>query len=313
MLVFSLMLSDVDGKTYEYGMLRALGFKKPYLVAMITIKSFSFSLPGCFGGVCAAYVLNVAIREAIFEQAQNSMGYSLTPLALILGVAFGLLMPFLANYLPIKAALGQNLRNSLDLNRRSEDQFGVKVQKLVDIGMSANQLMMSFTLVTLGFTVFYCVPLAFINKRITIFFMILNLLLVLIVIGLTFLCTLFFSMMEKLLLWLTLHTCCRRDKSIFMVIVKNLESHSKLNNKTSIMFTLATAFLIFSASSFELLSTILLKATEQRVGADIFGGASDKFYLDEIPIRDFLLEQMALEHKPVVDFCFSSAPLSKIM
>lgn len=26
MLVFSLMLSDVDGKTYEYGMLRALGF-----------------------------------------------------------------------------------------------------------------------------------------------------------------------------------------------------------------------------------------------------------------------------------------------
>ena len=40
MLVFSLMLSDVDGKTYEYGMLRALGFKKPYLMAMITINSF---------------------------------------------------------------------------------------------------------------------------------------------------------------------------------------------------------------------------------------------------------------------------------
>ena len=27
MLLYSLMLSDVDSKTYEYGMLRALGFK----------------------------------------------------------------------------------------------------------------------------------------------------------------------------------------------------------------------------------------------------------------------------------------------
>ena len=106
MLVFSLMLSDVDGKTYEYGMLRALGFKKPYLVTMITLNSFSFSIPGCLGGVCAAFVLNVALREAIFEEAKNTMGYSLTLIALIMGVAFGLLMPFLANYLPIKVALG---------------------------------------------------------------------------------------------------------------------------------------------------------------------------------------------------------------
>lgn len=62
MLVFSLMLSDVDGKTYEYGMLRALGFKKGYLVAMITISSFSFSIPGCLGGICVAFVINVGLR-----------------------------------------------------------------------------------------------------------------------------------------------------------------------------------------------------------------------------------------------------------
>ena len=34
-LLYSLMLSDVDSKTYEYGMLRALGFKKNMLVGMI--------------------------------------------------------------------------------------------------------------------------------------------------------------------------------------------------------------------------------------------------------------------------------------
>ena len=66
MLVFSLMLSDVDAKTYEYGMLRALGFKKPYLTTMITISSFMFSVPGCIGGILTAIVLNVGLRQVIF-------------------------------------------------------------------------------------------------------------------------------------------------------------------------------------------------------------------------------------------------------
>ena len=110
MLVYSLMLSDVDGKTYEYGMLRALGFKKPYLVTMISISSFSFSIPGMLGGVACAFILNVMLRQMIFIYADNYMGYDLTVSAIVIGVLFGLLMPFLSNYIPIKAALGQNLR-----------------------------------------------------------------------------------------------------------------------------------------------------------------------------------------------------------
>ena len=127
MLVFSLMLSDVDGKTYEYGMLRALGFKKPYLVTMISLSSFSFSIPGMLCGVCVAFIMNVGLREAIFLESSNSMDYALTSSSLALGISFGIIMPFLANYLPIKSALDQNLRTSLDLNKRSEDKFGVKV------------------------------------------------------------------------------------------------------------------------------------------------------------------------------------------
>ena len=62
MLLYSLMLSDVDSKTYEYGMLRALGFRKRMLVGMIIEKSFSFSLPGIFLGVIIAWIFNVLLR-----------------------------------------------------------------------------------------------------------------------------------------------------------------------------------------------------------------------------------------------------------
>ena len=65
-LVYSLMLSDVDGKTYEYGMLRTLGFRKPYLVTMISISSFSFSIPGLASGICVAAIMNIGLRESLF-------------------------------------------------------------------------------------------------------------------------------------------------------------------------------------------------------------------------------------------------------
>ena len=79
------------------------------------------------GGVLVAFALNTGLREGIFILSENYESYELTYWSIVLGVLFGLLMPQLANYLPIKAALGKNLRSSLDLNRRSKEQMGVKV------------------------------------------------------------------------------------------------------------------------------------------------------------------------------------------
>jgi ABC-type antimicrobial peptide transport system permease subunit len=62
MLVLSLMLSDVDGKTYEYGMLRSLGYRKPHLVSMITMQSSMFSIPGMVFGIIVAFIINIGLR-----------------------------------------------------------------------------------------------------------------------------------------------------------------------------------------------------------------------------------------------------------
>ena len=190
------------------------------------------------------------------------MDYSISMWAAITGLVFGLVMPVLANYLPIKAVMGQNLRNSLDLNRRTEDQFGVKMQKLEDVGMSTNQILMSIMLVGIGFSTFYCIPLCFVKGKTTLFFLILQLVLFLIVIGLAFIATLVFSRFEKLILWCGMHSCCRRDKRMYHVVIKNMEAHRKRNLKTSTMFTLALSFLIFSASTFNLMSKIMLDVGE---------------------------------------------------
>ena len=106
MLVISLMLADVDGKTYEYGMLRTLGFMKRHLMGMITVNSFFFSIPGLIIGMLIAFIINLAVREVIFLEAKNTLSYDLTLTAAILGVSAGFFVPLLANYLPIKTAMG---------------------------------------------------------------------------------------------------------------------------------------------------------------------------------------------------------------
>lgn len=129
--------------------------------------------------------------------------------------------------------------------------------------------MMSFMLVGIGFSTFYFIPLSFIKGRQTMFFLILQLVLFLIVIGLAFMATLLFKPLESLILWISMHTCCRKDRRLKQVIEKNMEGHRQRNNKTSTMFTLAVSFLIFSATSFNLMSTILGDVGTQQAGANI--------------------------------------------
>ncbi len=67
-LIYSLMLNDVEERTYEYAMLRALGFNNDNLIIAIFIQTFPFALPGIFIGGISAAILNAVIRYFIFSQ-----------------------------------------------------------------------------------------------------------------------------------------------------------------------------------------------------------------------------------------------------
>ena len=226
MLIYSLMLQDVNSKTYEYGMLRALGFKKLYLVEVISLKSISFSIPGLCLGIIIAVSLNIFLREIIFREALNYLDYELTTTSIVLGISFGLIVPLIANYLPIKESLGANLRNSLDLSRSSAEKgIGIKIQRLEDVGINMNQLGLGVLLVVIGTLTYFGVPLSFLNENFFVGFVILSLILIMVIIGLTFMCTLLFNYLERFILWCFLNTCCRKDKRIHSIITKQMDAH----------------------------------------------------------------------------------------
>jgi ABC-type antimicrobial peptide transport system permease subunit len=66
MLIYSLMISDVDEKTYDMGMLRALGLRTASLMQLVIIQSLLFSIPGVIIGVAISAIANVGLRLFIF-------------------------------------------------------------------------------------------------------------------------------------------------------------------------------------------------------------------------------------------------------
>ena len=95
------MLTDVEGKTYEFGMLRALGFNTNNLITLIFIQAFTFAVPGLLIGLTLAAALNSFCRFGIFNIFQIFSTYGLTYSSLVIGIVMGLVLPLLSNILPV--------------------------------------------------------------------------------------------------------------------------------------------------------------------------------------------------------------------
>lgn len=68
LLIYSLMISDVEEKTYEFGMLRALGSEKNSIILILLFEALVFALPGLSLGLLMAYIANVAVSVIFYDQ-----------------------------------------------------------------------------------------------------------------------------------------------------------------------------------------------------------------------------------------------------
>ena len=100
-LIYSLMLSDVEEKTFEFGMLRALGFNTRNIMITIILQSFTFSVPGLLSELHVAATLNLVARKILYYVVQNESDYNLSPGSLWIGISLGLVLPLVSNIIPI--------------------------------------------------------------------------------------------------------------------------------------------------------------------------------------------------------------------
>lgn len=314
MLIYSLMLADVEEKTYEFGMLRALGLEHQSLLMYLLAYGMSFAVPGVVIGLLVAYFVNNCTAYFIATYTGLDIEFALNPWAAFLGIIVGVIMPLLAIYVPIKRALTQNLRDSLDLYHRIVSGLSIAILKLEKLGLSPPQLVCAVLFVVIGFMTYYIVPLAFMMGKFEIFLYLLNIILILMILGLTFMVQLFQGVLERYAAKL-LVLCSYVDRKVLSIVLKNLEGHRSRNWKTGLMFCIALSFVIFSGASFALQGRVIRDSLKATLGADLYvRSPSDEIWgLKEGEIRNWI-ENVYKPQQPgnINAYSFATPPMKDL-
>lgn len=130
-------------------------------------------------------------------------------------------------------------------------------------------MIVAIMLVLLGGITYYVAPMSWVYGNYSLFFFVINFILILMILGLAFVSILLLPYVQLGFLKLFL-LIMRKDNNLEKVVRKNFESHESRNTKTAMMFTVALSFLIFAGSTFELISNLVVIQVESILGSDVY-------------------------------------------
>jgi ABC-type antimicrobial peptide transport system permease subunit len=135
-LIYSMMLNDVEERTYEFAMLRTLGFKNSSLVTLLIVQACFQSIPATIVGFVLLYIFLQAAQLALYLYMGVTVAVQLNWAIVLLGIVTGVVVPMVSNIYPIKQALGTSLRDALDRFRQGVDEMSVQFIRMENAGTS---------------------------------------------------------------------------------------------------------------------------------------------------------------------------------
>jgi len=291
LLVYSLMSGNVEERTYEFGMMRSLGFKKNNLIMLIIFQGFIFAIPGLILGLMSSYTVNNFIAYLFNDYTALVMPFFLSKFNLIFGIAVGISIPLVSSYFPIKKSLEDNLRETLAIFNKKIGDLVVSIVKLENLGVSPTTLIAAITLIIIGLMTYYFAPLSFLYQNVQLFLFIMIAILIVMLLGLIILTQLLVPYLQKLILHIIMLFSCK-DKKLHLIVVKNLEGHKRRNQQVSIMFMVALGFVIFSGCTLNLIVDFAETLSKGLIGGDfsVYVSTSNaiNITLNEVAIKNYL-------------------------
>eukprot|EP01060_Flectonema_neradi_P040465 TRINITY_DN9224_c0_g2_i1.p1 TRINITY_DN9224_c0_g2~~TRINITY_DN9224_c0_g2_i1.p1 ORF type:complete len:868 (+),score=124.78 TRINITY_DN9224_c0_g2_i1:1008-3611(+) len=311
-LVYSLMMSNADEKTFEYGIFRALGMRKTALINLTTTHAMTFALPGIGIAMCLAFGVHVWIEEAVSDFSGYESDYAdWEVIAIVVPILVGILVPLFASIVPVISAMSTSLRNALDVVHQSSNETNVTIKRLQDYGLEPWQTLLALFMTAAGVIVYYLIPYSFIFDDIPLFFFLLLLILCGMILGLCMIASTLQSPLEHVFLHLLLWN---KDKVLRSLIEKNLNGHRSRSSKVFMMFTISTATVMFAGTVFTLEGNSIKSNVEVFVGSDLQVMAIDfDWPLDTAELNPFLLENKfgTGAYNIVHDYCYTTFPLDE--
>ncbi|GET88693.1 permease-like protein [Leishmania tarentolae] len=286
-LTFTLLQINAEERQLEFAMIRAQGMQRTQIIGILVMQTLVFTVPGTTVGVALACATNTVLEWMLadFTKAPSHLG-NVPIIAVVIGIAIGLLLPLVATYSPVKRALSGNLRDALNVYRQVYNEAHVKAIRLDAMGLRMSQIFFGIFLVFAGFLVYYLMPLSFIFSNMMMFFILLDFVLICMIAGLCMMTYVVQKPAEVLVLYLLLWG---REKRLWMLIQKNLRSHHDRNSKAYLMFLLSVACLVAFGMMFGMMSTVSSQLAKLTAGAPVtVTSAYFQYPLDQAHLDAFM-------------------------
>ena len=283
-LLSSLMVFSIDEKTYEFGMLRALGFRRNNIILMLVMQAGVFAVCGWCFGVLLSWIISTGLQILFYVDIRMLTSIRFDNTAWLVTVIFGFAIPIIVNVYSIRNSLSESLKDSLDLYHRTIGAMNVIFVKLEKLGISNTVFIVSIELTVYGFLFYYVAPYLFFLNRLDLFIYLFNSILFATIISLTVIANIFQEYLELLFMY-TCKMFIGSNKPLITVVKKNLQAHVDSNRKTSMMLSLCVCFIIFSGSGIHTQVSSIVSQIIISNGADIRVAGNP---LDEMKLKGFL-------------------------
>ena len=288
-LIYSLLNTDIQEKSFEFGTLRSLGLDRRGILSLMIVRATIILIPGLIIGNLVSYVMYTMVCFIVHEALHLAGSYSPPFSVFILSVIWSIFLVVLASAAPIMRVLSRSLAQSLNFMQRSINEIVVVIKRLDEIGMSSSQVIGSLMLSVFGFSMYYLAPSAYLTKDFSYFLNTMASLLLLSIFASIVMLGFLQGIMQSGILFV-LQTFWKELRLTAKVIKKNFISHKAQNFRTANMIGVAFGFMIFGIASFDNLGNIFtafLKSYNTGSDLSIISSPKDGFQLPEKALREF--------------------------
>eukprot|EP00759_Apiculatamorpha_spiralis_P001282 PhF_6_TR10442/c0_g1_i4/m.16523 len=313
LVVYILLLTTAEERSYENGMLRAMGLSTSALMQLLVSQGLAFAIPAVAVALLLAYIANAIAEGQLESLTKIPPRYNAVPsYTVILPAVAGIVVPVVSNIVPVRSALSKSLRDSLDRYHTTTNEVSVSIVKLQDLGIAPWQTVLGILLIIGGFMVYYLVPYSFIFDQLFLFFLLMIIILLAMLIGLCMISQALQPYLEKLTLFVLIPPFKKYSPDYVLrhIVQKNLDAHRTRNQLSYLMFTVSVASVVFGGVTFALMDAMIKQNTELFVGSDIMAST----LLKNQPLNRTLLgkELEALKSTgQVEEYAFLTFPLNQ--
>ncbi|ORC89270.1 putative permease-like protein [Trypanosoma theileri] len=304
-LFFMLLRTNADERQFEFALMRAQGMGKSQVMAVILSQTVAFVIPGIIVGVILLILLNIGLEAVLANFTAADPRYDMIiVMPVLIAIGLGITLPLSASWGAVSHALGSSLRDALDVFRRGQSETKVVMIRLEELGVATWQIILGIFLVASGFIVYYMIPFAFIFEHLTLFFFLMNSILIVMVVGICFIMYVVEPYAESAVLWLMMWG---REKQFMIIVKKNLYDHRIRNSKTFMMILISVASIVSGSVMFSMLSVTSSQLLQLYNGADISATSNDFYMPLNEKLLTALLEKWQGEY--VQEWAYHSFPL----